>query len=86
VGHPPCAPLLVDIEAEVSQRCDELSMRRDTRKIILVQVCVRVVVRMERSTRRAAVGIQMHDGGLFDEYKDIYVEPDPTEDDLLSIK
>jgi Domain of Unknown Function (DUF1080) len=36
--------------------------------------------------KKSPFGIQMHNGGLFDEYKDIYVEPDPTEDDLLSIK
>jgi hypothetical protein len=36
--------------------------------------------------KNSPFGIQMHNGGLFDEYKDIYVEPDPTEDDLLSIK
>ena len=36
--------------------------------------------------KKSPFGIQMHNGGLFDEYKDIYIEPDPTEDDLLSIK
>jgi Domain of Unknown Function (DUF1080) len=36
--------------------------------------------------KKSPFGIQMHNGGLYDEYKDIYVEPDPTEDDLLSIK
>ena len=38
------------------------------------------------ANKKSPFGIQMHNGGLFDEYKDIYVEPDPTEDDLLSIK
>ena len=36
--------------------------------------------------KKSPFGVQMHNGGLYDEYKDIYVEPDPTEDDLLSIK
>jgi hypothetical protein len=36
--------------------------------------------------KKAPFGIQMHNAGLFDEYKDIWVETDPTVDDLLSTK
>jgi hypothetical protein len=36
--------------------------------------------------KKTPFGIQMHNGGLFDEYKDIWVEPDPMVDDLLSTK
>ena len=31
-------------------------------------------------------GIQMHNAGLFDEYRNLFVEIDPTVDDLLSLK
>lgn len=36
--------------------------------------------------KNSPFGIQMHNGGLFDEYKDIYIETDPAVDDLLSIQ
>jgi Domain of Unknown Function (DUF1080) len=36
------------------------------------------------ANKKSPFGIQMHNGGLFDEYKDIYVEVDPTVDDLIS--
>ena len=36
--------------------------------------------------KKSPFGLQMHNGGLFDEYKDIYVETDPAVDDLLSTK
>jgi Domain of Unknown Function (DUF1080) len=29
---------------------------------------------------------QMHNAGLFDEYKDVTIEPDPKDDDLLTVK
>ncbi len=38
------------------------------------------------ANKKSPFGIQMHNGGLFDEYKDIWIETDPAVDDLLSIK
>ena len=32
------------------------------------------------------IGLQMHNGGLFDEYKDIMIEIDPKVDDLITTK
>lgn len=32
------------------------------------------------------IALQMHNGGLFDEYKDITVEVDPKVDDLITTK
>ena len=36
--------------------------------------------------RKHPFNIQMHNGGLFDEYKELWIERDPTVDDLLSNK
>jgi hypothetical protein len=36
--------------------------------------------------KKAPFGIQMHNPGLFDEYREIWVEENPTEDALLSMK
>ena len=36
--------------------------------------------------KKAPFGIQMHNPGLFDEYREIWVELNPTEDALLSMK
>ena len=32
------------------------------------------------------VAWQMHNAGLFDEYKDVTIEPDPKVDDLITMK
>lgn len=41
----------------------------------------------ERAAGKAGpIALQMHNGGLFDEYKDIQVEINPATDDLLSLK
>jgi hypothetical protein len=29
---------------------------------------------------------QMHNAGLLDEYKDVTIEPDPKDDDLIAVK
>ena len=36
--------------------------------------------------KKAPFGIQMHNPGLFDEYKELWVEENPTGDELLSMK
>jgi hypothetical protein len=36
--------------------------------------------------RQGPIAWQMHNRGLFDEYKDINVEPDPAENDLITVK
>ena len=36
--------------------------------------------------REGLVAWQMHNRGLFDEYKDITLEPDPAENDLITVK
>jgi len=32
------------------------------------------------------IALQMHNAGLFDEYKDLKIEVDPASDDLLTTK
>ena len=44
------------------------------------------VLRWTGKGKKAPFGIQMHNPGLFDEYKDIMVERDPAVDDLLMTK
>ena len=34
--------------------------------------------------RKGPFGLQMHNKGLFDEYKDIRIEENPTEDKLIT--
>jgi hypothetical protein len=36
--------------------------------------------------KRGPIAWQMHNPGLFDEYKDVAVEVDPKEKELLSVK
>ena len=36
--------------------------------------------------RAGPIALQMHNAGLFDEYKDITIEVDPKVDDLISTK
>jgi hypothetical protein len=36
--------------------------------------------------KKGPFALMMHNGGLFDEYKDIWVETDPVGDELVSTK
>jgi len=36
--------------------------------------------------RKGPIALQMHNGGLFDEYKDISIEINPPTDDLITTK
>ena len=36
--------------------------------------------------KTSPIAWQMHNGGIFDEYKDVEIEIDPTENDLITIK
>jgi len=38
------------------------------------------------AARSGPIGLQMHNGGLFDEYKDIVIEVDPPADRLITVK
>jgi hypothetical protein len=36
--------------------------------------------------KRGPIALQMHNKGLFDEYKDLHIEVDPTENNLITVK
>jgi hypothetical protein len=36
--------------------------------------------------RSGPIALQMHNAGLFDEYKDLAIEVNPTEDELLTTR
>ena len=44
------------------------------------------VLRWTGKGKKFPFGIQMHNAGLFDEYRNIFVEIDPTADELVSMK
>jgi hypothetical protein len=46
----------------------------------------KLVLTWKGTGRKHPWAIQMHNGGLFDEYKDIYIEENPTVDELLCLK
>lgn len=39
-----------------------------------------------RASTKGPFSIQIHNAGIFDEYKDLFVDPSPTGDDLISTK
>ena len=46
----------------------------------------KIVLNWKGAGRKHPFAIQMHNPGLFDEYKNMFIEENPTEDGLLCMK